>query len=113
MLKRNSRVFFGFPALDLTTDTTIGEVAIQYKGHLRQDCSLRFSNNSMDVLTLPVPDTEGPHSYDQETLHFERAGLRQFKLTIGRRADVVKWKRSSDSINGTFSMSSGRQWGVY
>ena len=113
MMKRNSRVFFGFPAVDLERDSSIGTVAIRFDEYLRPDCTLRFSNNSMDVLTLPVPGQGGPEAYDRETLHFEQTGIREFKLTIGRPAEVKKWRQRSASIEGEFSMKSGRRWGVY
>lgn len=114
MLKRNSRVFFGFPALDLSRDTTLGDVEIDYGGTVRRDCSLRFSNNGMDVLTLPLPGTHGPEKYDQETLCFEQVGLRRFRLTVGRRRDAASWKRRSKAVDAHFRMSSGgREWGVF
>ena len=113
MLKRNTRVFFGFPARDLDPDTALGHVAIEYAGNVRYDCSLRFSNNSMDVLTLPVPQAGGPAAYDQETICFERTGVRQFRLVLGAHHDVRRWKRKSRKIGGFFRMSSGREWGVF
>lgn len=113
MLKRNTRVFFGFPARDLEPDSALGHVEIEYGGNVRQDCSLRFSNNSMDVLTLPVPGTEGPAAYDQETICFERIGVRKFRLVLGTRRDTIDWKRQSKAIDGYFQMSSGREWGVF
>lgn len=114
MLKRNTRVFFGFPARDLPKDSTLGDVAIDYGGTVRPDCSLRFSNNAMDVLTLPVPGSDGPAKYDQRTLCFEQVGLRSFRLTVGRPREVASWKRRSKAINGHFRMSSGgREWGVF
>ena len=114
MLKRNSRVFFGFPARDLSRDTSLGDVAIDYGGTVRSDCSLRFSNNAMDVLTLPLPGSHGPARYDQETLCFEQIGLRRFRLTVGRRREVASWKQRSKAVDGHFRMSSGgREWGVF
>ena len=113
MMKRNSRVFFGFAAEDLERNSPIGHVAIRFDVYLRRDCRLRFSDNSMDVLTLPVPDQGGPEAYDRRTLHFEQTGVREFKLTIGRPVDVKKWKQRSASIEGEFRMRSGRRWGVY
>lgn len=114
MLKRNSRVFFGFPARDVDKDTKLGDVAIEFSGTVRSDCSLRFSNNRMDVLTLPVPGTEGPEAYDRKTLCFEQVGLRQFRLTVGGRRDVARWKQRSKAVDGHFRMSTGRrEWGVF
>ncbi len=114
MLKRNSRVFFGFPARDLDRDTTLGDVAIKYGGTVRNDCSLRFSNNGMDVLTLPLPESEGPPKYDKQTLRFEQTGLRQFRMTVGDRGNAASWKRRSKVVDGHFRMSTGgREWGVF
>ena len=113
MLRRNSRVFFGFPAVDLEQDSLVGSVAIRFREHTRPNCSLRFSNNSMDVLTLPVPGSDGPTKYDQETLHFENVGVRTFDLTIGRGRKAEIWRKESQRIGGAFCMKSGRQWGVY
>lgn len=113
MLKRNTRVFFGFPAGDLNPDTLIGHIAIEYAGNVRNDCSLRFSNNSMDVLTLPVPGQQGPTTYNQKAVCFERIGVRHFRLTLGTSQHVANWKRKSKAIKGHFRMSSGREWGVF
>ena len=113
MLKRNSRVFFGFPASDLTRDSFIGYAAIEFDGQIRSDCSLRFSNNHMDVLTLPVPDAGGPPTYDNEILCFKRIDIRTFRLTLGTRRQASNWKRWSLGINAAFAMRGGREWGVY
>lgn len=113
MLKRNSRAFFGFPARDLPRDTFIGNVGLEYDRRLRADCSIRFSNNSMDVLTLPIPGTEGPARYDREILHFEQVGVRKFRLTVAANGDVARWRRRSREIGAAFRMGSRREWGVY
>ena len=113
MMKRNSRVFFGFPAEEVEPDTLIGYVAIRHDGGGRADCSLRFSNNRMDVLTLPIPGKGGPASYDEETLHFRRIGLRRFELVVGSARDARRWKRESEKVGGSFRFNSGRTWGVY
>lgn len=113
MMKRNTRVFFGFAALDLEPNSYIGDIAIQFAGKLRPTCQMRFSDNSMDVLTLPVPGEEGPDAYDRQVLHFRRVGIRTFELSVGRPVDFSKWKRRSAKIQGRYKMKSGRQWGVY
>lgn len=116
MLSPMTRVFFGFPARDLPRDTLIGHAKIEYDGHLRPDCSLRFSNNSMDVLTLPIPGTEGPSSYDQKTILFEKivkSGTRRFLLKIGNKTLVKQWRQHSQSVSADYAMSSGRKWGAF
>ena len=113
MMKRNSRVFFGFEASDLELNTLVGHATIQFGGNAPKPCPLRYSDNSMDVLTLPVPGSEGPAEYDNQTLHFEQTGVRRFRLSIGGRADVRRWQSRSATIDGKLAMKGGRQWGVY
>ena len=113
MLKRNSRVFFGFAARDLVPDSAIGHVSVTYDGRERRDCSLRFSNNAMDVLTLPIPGNGGPVAYDEEVLRFRRTGVRRFELVVGGNGDSQGWRRNSERSDGAFLMGSGRAWGVY
>lgn len=113
MLKRNTRVYFGFQASDLEPDTAVGWVAVRHDAHERADCSLRFSNNSMDVLTLPIPGDGGPDKYDREVLLFRRLGVRRFELSLASNGDFQKWKRESRRIDGLFRMASGRRWGVF
>jgi hypothetical protein len=115
MMSPMSRVFFGFPAADLPTDTTIGRVIIQYNAQ-PVDRSLRFSNNSMDVLGLPIPEQDGPPEYDEIPLLFTRrvgaAGL-YFDLQLAAGRDESTWRRASQKAGSHFTMTSGRQWGVF
>jgi hypothetical protein len=113
MLSRMSRVFFGFPSIDLPRDTMVGTVGICFGTHRRDDCSLRFSNNAMDVLGLPIPDEGGPSKYDDECLHFERRNDGCFELFLGTAHQKAKWARASAKIDALHSMRSGRKWGVY
>lgn len=113
IMKRNSRVFFGFPAEDLAPDTLIGRVALRFNDRECGDFSLRFSNNAMEVLTLPVPGREGPKSYDEEVLCFRRIGVRRFELVIGDARAARRWRQCSTKVGGLFRMRSGREWGVY
>ncbi len=116
MLSPMTRVFFGFPAGTVPTDTLIGHARVEYAGRLRTDCSLRFSNNSMDVLTLPVPAAGVPATYDKQSLLFEKVadkdGVR-FVLKLGGAAEKRRWLASSATVSGSYKMTSGRQWGVY
>jgi hypothetical protein len=115
MMSPMTRVFFGFPAFDVPPDTSIGTVEIAYGGQ-SVSRSLRFSNNSMDVLGLPIPGQEGPAKYDSETLLFtrsERDGHLYFGLRLGAGRDESAWRRASDLVHGRFAMTSGRQWGVF
>lgn len=113
MMSPMTRVFFGFPAADVVPNTTIGQVAIDYGGTIRNDCSLRFSDNSMDVLGLPIPGAGGPPSYDRQRLRFEKYANGTFRLRLGTTVDLRSWRNRSHAIGADFKMSSGRLWGVY
>lgn len=116
MMSAFSRVFFGSAPTDVPRDTHLGYVTIAFSGHDIGGRSLRFSNNAMDVLTLPVPGTVGPPTYDNETLLFTRirngAGVK-FVLDVltGPQAALAKGK--SSAIGAAYSMTSGRECGVY
>ena len=72
MMSRMTRVFFGAPAEDVPVDSHLGYILVRYRGPGIHECSLRFSNNSMDVLTLPVPGAPWPAAYHERTLILTR-----------------------------------------
>lgn len=109
-MQRGTRVFFGFPADRIPPNTGIGSIEVGFatKSTTR---NLRFGNNSMDKLDLPIPGVDGPPTYEDKVLMFRRAGMAAFDLRVGSPADVVRWKRSSRNAGTLFRMSSGREWG--
>jgi hypothetical protein len=116
MMSPMTRVFFGFMPTQVPRDTMIGHVTIRYGHEERDDRSLRFSNNSMDVLTLPVPGDGGPDFYDGETLLFVRDASvtpSRFVLRIAKAGDAARWQKRSDRYDATFKMTSGRRWGLF
>lgn len=114
MMKKLSRVFFGVPAADVPQNSPLSTVAITYEEATKHDCSLTFSDNSMDKLTLPLPGHGGPTSYDGETLLFSRTGAGTFDLELASPALKRSWMRASHAIGALYSMPPlGRQWGVF
>jgi len=112
MMSRNMRVYFGFPARDLPKDSPIGTVELVYRGHRWQDQALRFSNNSMDVLNLPVPGRDGvPNSYDNKLIEFRRLGQMQFEMQIHEGSRKKKFLQKARSAGTLRRMKSGRPWG--
>jgi len=67
----------------------------------------------MDKLTLPIPDSGGPPSYDKKDLLFTRQSDGGFVLSLGTADNKKDWVRSSQAISGHRRMTSGRQWGVF
>ncbi len=113
MMKRLSRVFFGFEPNALPRNSFIGEIEIRFGGTGRSDCSLTFSDNGMDKLVLPIPGEGGPPEYDGTVIKFERIAVGVFALSLGDPSEVRAWKKRSRLIGADFAMSGGREWGVF
>jgi hypothetical protein len=73
---------------------------------------MRFGNNYMDKLDLPIPGIDGPPSYEDSVLRFEREPDGAFRLSLGTPSEVRRWKRSSERAGTLLTMRGGRQWGV-
>lgn len=113
MMKRLSRVFFGYTPATVPKDTVIGSVEMSYNGGASAPYTLSFSNNRMDKLNLPMPGTVGPAAYDGQFLLFREVGPHLFDLIIGTKADKSAWLKKSKAIGADFKMSRGREWGVF
>jgi hypothetical protein len=113
MMKRLSRVFFGFSSTAVPENTHIGDVDISFSGGQSASFSLTYSDNKMDKLVLPIPGAGGPPAYDNEYLLFRRIKPRVFELTLGTKALKAQWLKRSGAIEGAFKMQSGREWGVF
>lgn len=113
MMKRLSRVFFGFDAKSLPENTAIGLVELTFNGGAVGSYSLTYSDNKMDKLNLPIPITTGPASYDNQFLLFRQKAGQVFDITLGAKTDKASWLKRSIAIDGAFKMSSGREWGVF
>lgn len=113
MMKRLSRVFFGFAATAVPENTHIGDAEISFNHGHGAPYSLTYSDNKMDKLVLPIPGAGGPVAYDNECLLFRRTNPGVFELTIGTSAAKAQWLEKSGAIDGAFYMASGRAWGVF
>lgn len=111
-MPRGSRVFFGFSDRAIPRNSPIGTVRITYAGRTAHR-NLRFGNNSMDKLDLPIPGAEGPLSYRNHILLFSRESARSFRLTVGTVKDVARWKDKSNAQGTLFRMRSGREFGAF
>ncbi len=118
MMSRGTRAFFGLSTAAVPRDTFIDDVAIlNVDGVTVEDRPLRFSNNSMEVLTLPVPESPWPSAYDNETLLFSKVAFGSalgFQLEVGSQQKIARWKRKSRGAGTLYKMRGpGRQWGVF
>jgi HKD family nuclease len=113
MMKRLSRVFFGFAASAVPENTLIGTIDISFSGGTVDPYSLTYSDNKMDKLNLPLPSSKGPVTYDSGHLLFTQLAPNLFNLTLGTKSNKAMWLAKSKSIDGAFKMTSGREWGVF
>lgn len=111
-LQRGTRVFFGFSPKHIPRNTLLGDVNIKYKNNIIT-CHMRFGNNYMDKLNLPVPGIDGPPSYEHKTLLFKKLQRGAFELVVGTSSEIRKWKRLSQQQKSKFAMQSGREYGVF
>lgn len=94
----------------------LGEVMIQFRGKLEVGRNMRFGNNAMDKLNLPVPGSDGPATYDRSFLLFTRqapdaAARQRFYLEQGDSTDLTRW-RSRAAQEEVVAMSGGREMGL-
>jgi hypothetical protein len=111
-LSRGSRAFFGFSGKRVPENTVLGLVRVRYGGGTYGH-TMRFGDNSMDKLSLPLPGDEGPDEYEGTTLLFERRADGTFTMEVGSPADIRSWKRRSRTQGTLYRMRSGREYGVF
>ena len=111
MMKRMSRVFFGVPASDVAKDTHLATLSLTYAGQ-PTTCTLSYSNNGMDKLTLPIPGDQVP-DWDQETMLITKQPNGTYALQLGSSTEVRSWRRRSVNLDTDFTMAGGRNWGTY
>jgi HKD family nuclease len=111
-LQHGTRVFFGIPSVQVPRNTFLGEITVVYRGQ-KTPCHMRFGNNQMDKLNLPVPEDGGPPEYEGKTLLFKRLSSEKFQLSVRSRATASRCKSKSRSQGTLFKMRSGREYGVF
>jgi hypothetical protein len=112
-LKRGTRVYFGFSPDTVQRNTVLGSVILQYDAMHPRSCSVRFADNSMDKINLPIPGQDGPGDYDNAVVHFERLRRRRFRVTLGNQIDQVTWRRKSQKQGTLHTFTGGREFGFY
>ena len=114
MMKRLSRVFFGVPASDVPQNSPLTTLTITYDDVPKLDCSLTFSDNGMDKLTLPILGAGGPPKYDGKNLLFTRIKAGIFQLELGTASQKQQWVKKSKAVDAHHVMPpDGREWGSF
>lgn len=110
-LTKGARAFFGFKSMNAPPNSELGEVMIQLSGNPPQVCHMRYGNNHMDKITLPIIHPH-PVSYDNTCLIFERTNG-HFLLglaTAKQRADIAARSNQNGSLF-KYGAGSSREWG--
>jgi hypothetical protein len=80
------------------------------------DVNLRFGDNSMEKINLPIPDVAGPPTYDNAFIIFTRngtsaSGIAKFTLDVADAAGLAARQRAARASED-FAMQGGRRWGL-
>jgi HKD family nuclease len=108
-LPRGMSRYFGFaPAQNLPLNSTIGEITFLTPTAGPVTRNLRLGNNSMEKITLPIPEDHGFDLYDGKVLVFARRGL-GFQMSALEAADFES--TFGDRLAKVMKMGSGRRYG--
>jgi len=118
MMSALMRAFFGAPATDVDENTAVARPTIEHPAipQVLVDAPIRFSDNSMDVISLPVPEVPWPTTYDDRTLLFTkvaRGSSLHYVLTVRTVSGARAWRTASIAQGTSYAMRSGRRWGVF
>lgn len=108
---RGVRVFFGFPRGDVPPNTIFGEVTLRFGRHEAVLRTVKYGHNQMDKVNLPIPSSEGPASYDNSILSFERRTDGTFAVDAVGPTAFRRMLQQSRSRGLAYTMSGGRRFG--
>jgi hypothetical protein len=109
-LPRGSHTYLGLRLVsNPTLNSKLGELKIRtpIDGVIKR--SLRYGNNAMEKLTLPIPEDHGYQCYDGKILTF-RVDSNEVKLDAFEHEDFFRIYGSY--INSFWEMQSGRRYGT-
>lgn len=109
-LPRGSHVYLGLDEnKNPSLNSILGELRIRTPTDEVVERSLRYGNNSMEKLTLPIPEKFGYQSYDGKILTFE-IGEEEVLRNALELDDFLRLY--SKYISSSISMQSGRRYGT-
>lgn len=117
-LRRYTRVFFGFPARNLSRNSPIGSIVIVFDRTIHPNRHLRYGDNQMDKLDLPV-SADSSVDYRNQTVLFTREigprGRVRFLMQLGDAGERARWRAKSRRLSALFKFagSSDREFGVF
>ena len=109
-LPRGSHIYLGLDRIENPQlNSNLGSIKISTINGETIERNLRFGNNSMEKLTLPLPERFGYGAYDGKILTFEVVGD-DVKLDAFEHEDF--FRIFGGSINSVHVMNSGRRYGT-
>jgi hypothetical protein len=112
-LKKGARVFFNSNVpLNAPLNTPLGTVQIIAPNGREDTNAMRYGNNGMDKINLPLPGRGNPEQYDNSYLMWTRMPGNRFRLSV--RNDGARWRNASDAEGTRFNYAGGqREWGFF
>jgi hypothetical protein len=108
-LKRGTRAYFGFSASAPLTSSHIGKTTLVFRDQ-RHERNLRFGDNSMDKIDLPVLSPRV--DYVQQTVMFTRRRDRAFECELLSPAAAAEVKAKSVDRGTAYAMAGDRRYGT-
>jgi HKD family nuclease len=113
-LKKGARAFFNSRVpMRRPLKTRLGTVpTVAANGAPPEICSMRYGDNGMDKVNLPIPGGQNPARYDHTHLLWERRPGGIFRLRVNARGRA--WREASRRERTIFSYAGGqRDWGFF
>lgn len=109
-LPKDSHVYLGIKrVLSPERNSVLGQLHIKTQDGGLVERTLRFGNNEMEKLTLPIPEDYGYDSYDGKILTFEVSG-NNVELEAHEHEDF--YRIYGHRISSVSEMRSGRKYGT-
>lgn len=113
---RGTRVFFGFPSEKRPRNSILGSINLRVTGRAYHDRTIRFGDNGMDIINLPIPEQNGIETYLGTFLLFSRDSPIDdsppyYTLTVTDTAGIDS-KKASAANHVNLTMNGGREYGL-
>lgn len=109
-MKRFTRAFFRAPVENVAPNTIIDRITLVWDGRTYDQRTLKFGNNGMDKLNVPLAGSRGDQFYRGKTLLFTRQPDGAFRFDVGDDAQKQRWKARSREV--VYKVGP-REWGLF
>lgn len=112
-MKKGVRVFFGLNVpMSVPPNTPLGMITTVRPAGVAEQCNVRFGNNQMEKINLPVGSSGNHPAYDHSFLAWTRVVGGAFELDVTKQGDHLV--AASHALGTLYSYSGGaRMWGFF